>query len=389
MPYRCSLLSLLDLWVIESRPTFQLMGWSTARILGEGRRYIAEKEHRMEIHAVGIELGKTLFHLVGLDRTGQVVVRKKRSRNQLVAYTARIQVEVIGMEACNGSHFLGRVLREQGHNVKLMPAQYVKPYVKTNESDYLDAEAIAEAVQRPNMRFVPIKTEGQLDVQALHRVRERWVMRRTAVVNQTRGLLLERGLTLKKGRAQLAQALPAILAETDSPLSGSFRLLLEQLKLELEQLNARIEQMDSAIERQAREQESCERLTDIPGIGPVTATALVSAIGNGATFRKGRDLAAWIGLVPREHSTGGKQKLLGISKHGNGYLRRLLVQGARSVLQRHSQQTPGLSAWLAQLMSRTHQNVVIIALANKLARIAWAVLYKGVRYQPAVLASSS
>jgi transposase len=239
------------------------------------------------------------------------------------------------------------------------------------------------------MRFVPIKTEEQLDLQALHRVRERWVMRRTAVVNQTRGLLLERGLPLRKGRAQLEQALPHILVETDSPLSASFRLLLEQLKLELEQLNARINQLDSAIEEQARQQESCERLTAIPGIGPVTATALVSAIGNGAAFRKGRDLAAWIGLVPREHSTGGKQKLLGISKHGNGYLRRLFVQGARSLLQHRSKQAPGLSSWLAQLMSRAHQNVVIVALTNKLARIAWAVLCKSVRYQALTFVLSS
>ena len=293
------------------------------------------------------------------------------------------------MEACSGSHFLGRALRAQGHEVRLMPAQYVKPYVKTNKSDYLDAEAIAEAVQRPTMRFVPIKTEEQLDLPAVHRVRERWVMRRTALVNQVRGLLLERGVPLPQGRKHLEQALPLLLSETDSFLSASFRVLLAQMKLELEQLNTRIEQMDAVIEQQAREQERCERLTEIPGIGPVTATALVAAVGNGAAFRQGRELAAWIGLAPREHFTGGKQRLLGISKRGNGYLRRLPVQGARSVLQRRTSQAPGLKNWLTQLSGRTHQNVVIVALANKLARIAWAVLVKQERYRAPVLALSN
>jgi transposase len=330
---------------------------------------------------LGIDLGKTAFHLVGLDETGKVVIRKRCSRRQLLAFTANVKVQLIGMESCSGSHFLGRALREQGHEVRLMPAQYVKPYVQTNKSDFLDAEAIAEAVQRPRMRFVPIKSEEQLDLQALHRVRERWVMRRTAVVNQVRGLLLERGLALSKGRHHLEQALPRILEDAEMRLSGSFRVLLAQLQLELEQLTGRIDEIDAVIEQRVRKDESCQRLMTIPGVGPVTATALVAAIGNGAAFRKGRDLAAWIGLVPRECSTGGKQRLLGISKRGNSYLRRLFVQGARSVLQQRSKQAPVLSAWLAQLLARTHQNVAIVALANKLVRIAWAVLYKGELYR--------
>jgi transposase len=328
----------------------------------------------MKLHVLGIDLGKTVFHLVGLDSIGKVVIRKRCSRRQLLAFTANLQVELIGMESCSGSHFLGRALREQGHQVRLMPAQYVKPYVQTNKSDYLDAEAIAEAVQRPRMRFVPIKSEEQLDLQALHRVRERWVMRRTAVVNQIRSLLLERGLTLPKGRSHVEQMLPRILEDAEVKLSGSFRVLLSQLGVELGQLGERIAEMDGAIEQRAREDDACQRLTTIPGIGPVTATALVAAIGNGAAFRKGRDLAAWVGMVPRECSTGGKQKLLGISKRGNVYLRRLFVQGARSVLQYHQKQAPALAAWLKQLLARRHQNVVIVALANKLVRTAWAVL---------------
>jgi transposase len=343
----------------------------------------------MKLQALGIDLAKNVFHLVGLDSSGQVVIRKRCSRRQVLAFTANLQVEVIGMEACSGAHFLARALREQGHQVRLMPAQYVKPYVQTNKSDYIDAEAIAEAVQRPRMRFVPIKTEEQLDLQALHRVRERWVMRRTAVVNQIRSLLLERGLTLAKGRRHLEQLLPRILEDAELKLSGMFRALLAQLHLELEQLGARIEEMDAVIEQQVRENEACQRLTAIPGVGPVTATALIGAIGNGSTFAKGRDLSAWMGIVPGQYSSGGKPKLLGISKRGNKYLRRLFVQGARSVLQHREKQVPALSRWLAGLLGRAHQNVVIVALANKLVRIAWAVLCKNESYRAPVLAEST
>src|SRR6204780_3886416 len=242
----------------------------------------------MEISTIGIDLGKTVFHFVGLNARGEVVVRKKGSRTQLLRFTSNIRGCLIGMEACGGAHFLGRALREQGHDARLMPAQYVKPYVKTNKSDYIDAEAMAEAVQRPNMRFVPIKTEEQLDLQAVHRVRERWVRRRTAVVNQIRGLLLERGLTLPKGRWHVDNSLPDILEDATLNLSGSFRMLLAQLKLELDQLASCIDQMDTLIQKTASENEACQRLTAIPGIGPVTATALVAAVGNASGFRWAR-----------------------------------------------------------------------------------------------------
>jgi transposase len=231
----------------------------------------------MQLHTIGIDLGKTVFHLVGLNPRGEVVVRKKFSRKQLLLFTANLQVELIGMEACGGSHFLGRALREQGHEVRLMPAQYVKPYVKTNKSDYIDAEAIAEAVGRPKMRFVPIKSDDQLDLQSLHRVRERWVMRRTAVINQIRGLLLERGITVRKGRRHIDAALPGILEDASNQLSGALRVLLVQLKLELDHLQMRIDEVDATINKAAGENEVCRRLVAIPGIGPgVPARAALS-----------------------------------------------------------------------------------------------------------------
>jgi transposase len=339
----------------------------------------------MEIRTIGIDIGKTVFHLVGVNPGGEVVVRKKCSRLQLLRFTAKLRESLIGMEACAGSHFLGRALREQGHDVRLMPAQYVKPYVKTNKNDYIDAEACAEAVTRPNMRFVPIKTDEQLDLQSLHRVRERWVVRRTAVINQIRGFLLERGITVPKGRRRIVEALPSILEDADNRLSGALRMLLHELHAEMDYLHKQIEESDKLIVRIAGELESCRRLLAIPGIGPVIATATVAAIGNGAAFKKGRGFAAWLGVVPGEHSTGGKQKLTETSRRGNKYLQKLFVQGAHTVLQNRTRQAPGLSTWLDQLTSRKRIQVAAVALANKMARMVWAVLFKGVAYRPPLL----
>jgi len=342
----------------------------------------------MQIHTIGVDLGKTVFHLVGLNLRGEVVVRRKCSRPQLLQFTANVKADLIGMEACAGAHFVGRALRDQGHEVRIIPAQYVKPYVKTNKSDFIDAEAIAEAVGRPTMRFVPIKTDDQLDMQSLHRVRERWVIRRTAVVNQIRGLLLERGITLRQGRRHLEAALPGILEDAKARLSGALRMLISQLKHELEELANFIGEADGIMERTSRDNESCRRLLAVPGIGPVTATALIAAIGNGAAFRKGREFSAWVGMVPRESSTGGKQKLLGISKRGNPYLRKLFIQGARAVMLRGTKQSPGLKTWIENIALRKHHNVAAVALANKMARIAWVVLARGEAYRPALLTKS-
>jgi transposase len=343
----------------------------------------------MELFTLGIDMGKTTFHLVGMNQRGVVMVQKRFYRNQLLQFTANLKVELIGMEACGGSHFLGRALREQGHEVRLIPAQYVKPYVKTNKSDYIDAEAIAEAVGRPTMRFVPIKSDDQLDLQSLHRVRERWIMRRTAVVNQIRGLLLERGITLRKGRRYVDEALPRILADPATKLSGAVLVLLTELKLELAQLAEKIDRADQSMAQMARENEACRRLVTMPGVGPVIATAIIATIGNGAAFRKGRDFAAWLGVVPEEHSTGGKQTLWKIPLRGNQYLRKLFVQGARAVMQHRTKQSSGLSAWLEQLTARTHHNIAIVALANKLARMAWPVLAKNEVYRPPLLAGTA
>ena len=342
----------------------------------------------MEIETIGIDLGKTVFHVVGLSAAGEVVVRRKFSRTQLLRFTANLRVRLIGMEACGGSHFLGGRLREQGHEVRLMPAQYVKPYVKTNKNDYVDAEAIAEAVGRANMRFVPIKSDDQLDMQSLHRVRDRWVARRTPVINQMRRLLLERGITFRKGRRHAEASLPGVLEDPENGLSGPLRMLLAQLQGELRQLQIQIDEADTLIGKAAGDHEACRRLMGIPGIGPLTATAVAASIGNGSEFRKGRSFAAWLGLVPKQESTGGRQKLLSISKRGNHYLRRLFVSGARAVLQCRDKQSPGLSAWLGQLASRVHTNVAAVALANKMARVAWAVLARSEPYRPPQLATS-
>jgi transposase len=272
--------------------------------------------------------------------------------------------------------------------VRLMQAQYVKLCVKTKKNDYIDAEAIAEAVGRAKMGFVPIKSDDQIDMQSLHRVRDRWVRRRTSVINQMRGLLLERGITFRKGRRHAEASLPGVLEDPENGLSGSLRMLLAQLQGELRQLQGQIDEADTLIAKAAGDHEACRRLMAIPGVGSVTATAVVASIGNGTEFRKGRSFAAWLGLVPEQRSTGGKQKLLGITTRRNSYLRKLFVHGARAVLQWRDKQSPGLSTWLVQLAARAHTNIVAVALANKMARIAWAVLSKGEAYRPPLQAGS-
>ncbi len=335
----------------------------------------------MNIASVGIDIGKTTFHLVAIDEHGSIVIRRKFSRKALLAYTAKLAASLIGMEACGGAHCLARVIRDQGHQVRLIPGQFVKRYRESNKNDYLDAEAIAEAVTRKKLRFVPIKTEDQLDVQGLHRVRERLVHNRTEVINQIRGFLLERGITFNRGPLSLRKQMPYLLEDADQNLTPRLRTLLSHLWQEWQCLNDQIDRISAAIEDVAESDVACQRLRQIPGVGPLVSTATVAAIGNGAAFRRGRDFAAWLGLVPKQHSTGGKAKLLGITKRGNRYLRKLFVHGARAVLLRVKYDTGGFGQWVHRLAARAPRNKVIIAIANKLARIAWVVLSSGNDYQ--------
>src|ERR1700726_1270607 len=274
----------------------------------------------MQIRSVGIDLGKTTFHLVALGDNGKVLLKKKFTQKQLITFTANLQTALIGMEACCGSHMLGTILTAQGHQVRLIPAQFVKPFVKGNKNDYLDAEAIAEAVQRPRMRFVPLKTDDQLDLQALHRVRDRLMTRRTALINQIRAFLLERGIVFAKSPIRLREALPEVLENVNENLTPRMRNLVAMLWSEWKDLELQIVEMNDQVERIASSDAACRRLRQIPGIGPLVATAIVASIGNGAAFRKGREFAAWLGLLPNQHSTGGKVRLYGISKRGNSYL---------------------------------------------------------------------
>jgi transposase len=335
----------------------------------------------MQIRSVGIDLGKTTFHLVALGDNGKVLLKKKFTQKQLIAFTANMQTCLIGMEACSGSHFLGRALREQGHDVKLIPAQFVKPFVKSNKNDFIDAEAIAEAVDRENMRFVPIKTDDQLDLQALHRVRDRLMARRTSLINQIRAFLLERGMVFAKSPARLREHMPGILENAEENLTPRMRNLVAMLWSEWKDLELQIVQMNDEVERIASSDAACLRLRQIPGIGPLVATAIVASIGNGAAFRKGREFSAWLGLLPKQHSTGGKARLYGISKRGNSYLRKILIHGARAVVLRSKRDRIAMGAWMTSLETRAPRNVLIVATANKLARIAWAVLSTGQDYR--------
>ena len=344
----------------------------------------------MHIASIGIDLGKTTFHLVALGERNKVLIRKKFSRSQLLAYTAKLTSSLIGLEACAGAHFVGTALRDQGHQVRLIPAQFLKPYRKSNKNDFLDAEAIADAVTKENMRFAQIKTQEQLDIQAMHRVRDRLVQRRTALINEIRGFLLERGITFAARPIHLRKSLPLVLEDAEQKLSPRLRWLLQRLWQEWKQLDVDVETITDEIERVSNEDALCRRLRQIPGFGPLVSSATVAAIGNGAAFRRGRDFAAWVGVVPRQHSTGGRQQLLGINKRGNVYLRRMLIHGARAVLLRVKYNTGGFGQWVHRLAQRAPRNKVVVAIANKLARIAWAVLSSGNEYkhQPLQIAAA-
>jgi transposase len=328
----------------------------------------------MKIVTVGIDLAKNVFQIHAVNEYGKTVFRKQIRRDQMAEFFVNLPPCLIGMEACGSAHHWARKLTGLGHTVKLMAPQYVKPYVKSNKNDAADAEAICEAVGRPNMRFVPIKTIEQQSVLALHRVRQGFVKARTAQANQIRGLLGEFGLIIPQGIANIAKRVPDLIEDGSIELTGSFRLLIDRLMEHLKEPDRQVAELDAQIKAWHRQSDSSRKLEKIPGIGPVTASALIASIGDAKNFDNGRQLAAWLGLVPKQHSSGGKNKLLGISKRGDAYLRTLLIHGARAVIYAAQRKKYIVDGWLRRLLARRSVNVAAVALANKNARIVWALL---------------
>ena len=337
----------------------------------------------MKIKTIGIDLAKNVFQIHGVDSNGKPILKKQLRRNQMATFFVKIEPCLIGMEACASAHFWARKLSAMGHSVKLMAPQYVKPYVKTNKSDAADAEAICEAVTRSNMRFVPIKNIEQQTVLSLHRVRQGFVKARTAMANQIRGLMAEFGLEIPVGIGYISSRVPDLIEDANNELTGSFRLLIQGLLDHFKTLETQVVTIEEQIVLWHKQSEDSRRLAEVPGIGPLTATALVASIGDVKNFKSGRQVASWLGLVPRQHSTGGKQNLLSISKRGDSYLRTLLIHGARVVIY-HAERKLKLdqtSRWITELVQRRNKNVAAVALANKNARTVWALLAHDRRYE--------
>jgi transposase len=330
---------------------------------------------------LGIDLSKNVFHVVGVNALGREALRKTFSRLQLRQFLATLPQCLVATESCGTAFHWARYAKHCGHEPRIIASQFVKPYVKGNKNDFNDAEAICEAAGRPSMRFVPVKSVEQQDVQALHRVRQRRMEERTALINQIRGFLLEYGVAVRLGPGVLRRAIPEILEDGSNELSGRGRALLRALQEEWMQLERLIKEIEKEIHGIYRASDACRRLGEIDGIGPLTATALVAAVGSGADFKNGRHMAAWLGLVPRQHSSGGRDRLLGISKRGDCYLRSLLIHGARSVMKIAAKRSDRRCQWARELEQRRGHNVATVALANKNARTAWAILAHGDRYR--------
>jgi transposase len=358
------------------------------RLIPKFQGVTVKDEHNAKpaIKIVAIDLAKNSFHVHGADDQGRKVMSKKMSRSKLAKFMANLPPCLVAMEACGSAHYWGRKFQSYGHEVRLIAPQFVKPFVKSNKNDAVDAEAICEAVQRPGMRFVAIKSVEQQDVQSVHRIRSQLIKQRTALVNQIRGLLLERGIVIPCGRANVLNRLPEILEDAENELSGRFRLLLNGLKDELRAIDERIAIYDQEINQIAQHSEAAKQLMSIPGIGALSATALLAHIGDVRLFKNGRELAAFLGLVPRQRSTGGKPTLLGISKRGDVYIRTLLIHGARAVLRFADKKQDRTSRWVCDLMNRRGKNVAAVALAKKMARTVFALLRQGERYAIAAVA---
>jgi len=337
----------------------------------------------MKITTIGLDIAKSTFHFYAVNKMGRFIKKKQLKRKQVLMYTVNLEPCLIAMEACGGAHYWARELIAQGHQVKLIAPQYVKPFVKGNKNDYNDAEAIAEAAQRPNMRFVPIKPVERQDIQNVHCQRERLKKERGAIVNQTRGLLAEYGIVINKGVAAVRKNLPEILEDGENGLTVLARELFAELLEELRALDQRFKQCEQRIKQINQDNAVCLRLEEALGIGPITATATYAAAGDGKDFSNGRHFSAWIGLVPGQHSSGGKTVLLGISKRGNAYLRTLFIHGARSVLLHSANKTDRFSLWAQAVLARRGHNKACVAVANKMARIAWVIMAKGETYRAA------
>ena len=336
-----------------------------------------------KITTIGLDLAKDVFHAVCCDARGKIVSKRMLKRSQILEYFGNRERCLVGMEACASAHHWGRELEALGHKVKLIPAQYVKAFVRGNKNDYNDALAIAEAVVRPEMRFVTIKTPEQQDIQALHRLRRGCVGMRTGLCNQIRGLVGEYGLVAPKGVAALRRRIPEWLEDGDNGLSDLFRRLLSESYLRLQELDTHIVFYTKEVERQSKQDEACQRLQTIPGFGPIVSSVFHSQIGEGEAYRRGRDVSAAVGLVPRQHRSAGKDTLLGISKRGDGYLRSLLVHGARAVVSQAEHKDDRLSLWINKIRAKRGFNKAVVALANKMARMGWAVLANKTVYQAA------
>ena len=339
----------------------------------------------MNIKRIGLDIAKQVFQIHGVDRFEKVLVRKQLRRAQVLDYFKGIAPCLIGIEACGSSHYWARELSQLGHHVKLIPAQFVKPFVKGGKNDANDAEAICEAVGRPSMRFVTIKSVEQQVMQAEHRIRTRLIRARTALSNEIRGLLSEFGIAIGLGITQIRKALPMLLEDKETRLSARFKLLLSELAEELRQIDTHINEHEERLKAAAKEDDRIKRLLAIEGIGPISASALVAAVGDATQFANGRDMAAWLGLVPSQHSSGGKERLGHISKRGDTYLRTLLIHGARSVINHCEGKEDRRSQWVNQLSKRRNRNIATVALANKNARIAWAVLSRREMYLQSVV----
>jgi transposase len=334
----------------------------------------------MKITTVGIDLAKNVFQVHGVDERGKAVLKKQLRRDQMATFFVNLPPCLIGMEACSSAHHWARKLQGMGHTVRLMAPQFVKPYVKSNKNDAADAEAICEAVGRPNMRFVPVKNVEQQAVLALHRVRQGFVKARTAQANQIRGLLGEFGMIIPQGIGYIASRVPDLIEDASNELPGTIRLLVQRLLDHLKELDRQVDELEAQILAWHRSSELSCKLAQVPGIGPITASALVASIGDAKNFDNGRQVGAWLGLVPRQHSSGGKSNLLGMSKRGDTYLRTLLIHGARSVIYRAGQRAESCQ-WINGVVNRRNKNVAAVALANKNARIVWALLAHDRHYQ--------